>query len=264
MTQPTGPPRAQLLRIARQLEKSGKRLEARALRAVIAAYAEISLTDLVALLQGASQPLYAAGRVANLDMLMRTFRQATASLARPPSQVASLLTNAVNLGSVTGAEMIAAAARNPEIIEAFRLRPDREIDLAQHASKRLLTYWGTEQARLADQVQSALLEGLERGQGPREMAARLRERVSVSKSRALLIARTETARAMSAGSEVTQREAGVTEYEWLATNDSRTRPEHRARDGKIFRWDDPPSGGHVGTEPNCRCVALAVIPEGFL
>lgn len=260
--QPTGPPDA-VLRLADRLEREGAKAEAQAVRIVARLYRNLSLADLVALINGASQPASVAARVAGLDLLMSAFRQATAELDTPPAGLLSLLTSAVQTGSGTGAAMLAAAASNPELIDAFRVRPDREIELAQHAAKRLETYWGAEQKRFSQQVQSVLLEGLERGQSPAQMAASLRERASVSRSRALTIVRTETARAMSAGNRAAQEEAGITEFIWRATKDSRTRPEHRARDGKKYRWDNPPGGELPGEPINCRCTALAVIPEGF-
>jgi len=83
-----------------------------------------------------------------------------------------------------------------------------------------------------------------------------------SKTRSLLIARTELGRASSYASEQSQRYAGVKEFVWRATLDKRTRDSHRARNGRIYRWDDPP-GGEVPGEPfQCRCVALAVLPGG--
>lgn len=261
-TQPTGPPDA-VLRLADRLERDGAKAEAQAIRVVSRLYRNLSLADLIALINGASQPASVAARVAGLDMLMSAFRQAVSELGTPPAGLLSLLTSAVQTGSTTGAAMLAAAASNPELIDAFRVRPDREIELAQHAAKRLETYWGRENRRLADEVQSALLEGLERGQSPAQMAARLRERVSVSRSRALLISVNELSNAMAAGAEASQREADVTEYIWRTARDKRVRDEHRARDGKRFRWDDPPSDGHPGQAVRCRCVAVAVIPEGF-
>lgn len=253
----------QLLRLAAQLEKQGKRLEAQAVRAVTSAYGSLSLSDLVALVNSASQPLYAAGRVQNLDMLMNTFRQAAASLARPEQKVVSLLGNAVQLGSSTGAEMLAVAAVNPELIDAFRVRPAQQIEFTQHAAERLARYWGVEQARLGQEVQGVLLEGLERGQGSRQMAAFLRDRVDVSKSRSLLIVANELGNASAAANQTVQESVGATEFIWLAANDSRTRPSHAARNGKTYRWDDPPGGEIPGRPIRCRCVAAAVVPKRF-
>lgn len=259
-TQSTGPPDA-VLRLADKLEREGKRLEAQAIRLVSAQYRNLSLADLVALVNAASQPASVAGRVAGLDGLMSTFNSAVSQLGTPPTQLAGLLTTAVQTGTSTGAAMLAAAASNPELIDAFRVRPDREIELARHAAKRLETYWGKEQRRFADEVQSALLEGLERGQSPQQMAARLRERVSVSKSRALLISRNELGSAMASGSRAAQEDAGVKEFIWRCASDSRVRPEHQARNGKKYRWDNPPNGEIPGSAINCRCVALAVLPS---
>ena len=50
-----------------------------------------------------------------------------------------------------------------------------------------------------------------------------------------------------------QRTEGVTHYIWHTEGDDRVRPDHAANDGKIFRWDDPPSTGHPGDDFNCRC-----------
>ncbi|QQR36566.1 minor capsid protein [Devosia oryziradicis] len=42
-------------------------------------------------------------------------------------------------------------------------------------------------------------------------------------------------------------------YVWRSNGDNRVRQSHAARHGEVFAWDTPPSGGHPGTEPNCRC-----------
>lgn len=38
---------------------------------------------------------------------------------------------------------------------------------------------------------------------------------------------------------------------------------HAERDGKIFRWDDPPEGGHPSQDFGCRCYARALGVEGY-
>lgn len=38
------------------------------------------------------------------------------------------------------------------------------------------------------------------------------------------------------------------------------RPTHRANDGRVFTWDDPPDTGHPGEDYNCRCAADPYIP----
>lgn len=70
--------------------------------------------------------------------------------------------------------------------------------------------------------------------------------------------------------QAAQRDAGVSEYYWLAQHDSATRPEHLALDnGEAYSWDDPPlsaedsdngEDNHPGEDYNCRCVAAPVVP----
>jgi len=54
-------------------------------------------------------------------------------------------------------------------------------------------------------------------------------------------------------------DAGVSRYKWVTVGDDRVREEHAARNGKIFRWDTPPSDGHPGQPYNCRCEAQPMI-----
>lgn len=52
-------------------------------------------------------------------------------------------------------------------------------------------------------------------------------------------------------------------YIWRSQKDGKVRSMHRQLDGRIFRWDEtPPGGHHPGEAPNCRCVAesIEVIP----
>jgi SPP1 gp7 family putative phage head morphogenesis protein len=54
----------------------------------------------------------------------------------------------------------------------------------------------------------------------------------------------------------------VEEYVWSTSRDERVRPSHSAKDGKRFKWNDPPSDtGHPGNEIQCRCVAIPVLDD---
>lgn len=50
-------------------------------------------------------------------------------------------------------------------------------------------------------------------------------------------------------------------YIWRTQRDSKARSSHAEREGKIFRWDDPPEGGHPGEDSNCRCWAEEISSE---
>jgi len=57
-------------------------------------------------------------------------------------------------------------------------------------------------------------------------------------------------------------DANIHKYAWITQKDGRVRPEHAARQGKIFDWNKPPSDGHPGQPFLCRCVAAPVIEVG--
>jgi SPP1 gp7 family putative phage head morphogenesis protein len=88
------------------------------------------------------------------------------------------------------------------------------------------------------------------------------DRYGVSRSRAKLIARDQTAKLNSRITERRQRELGVTRYVWSTSGDERVRPEHQRLDGKTRRWDDPhPTEGHPGWAVQCRCTAAPVLDD---
>jgi SPP1 gp7 family putative phage head morphogenesis protein len=87
------------------------------------------------------------------------------------------------------------------------------------------------------------------------MAREIQALYPVSKKRAKLIATDQTIKLTAAVEEKRQRDAGVTSYTWETMRDIKVRKRHRERQGKVYSWTSPPSGGHPGSEINCRCHA---------
>jgi SPP1 gp7 family putative phage head morphogenesis protein len=93
----------------------------------------------------------------------------------------------------------------------------------------------------------------------------------VATSRAMLIARTETARATAAINESRARSVGSNQYRWHNSGDAAVRDSHKFYQGKklqgmIFDWNHPPTlsdgmTGHPGTFPNCRCFAEPIFED---
>lgn len=88
---------------------------------------------------------------------------------------------------------------------------------------------------------------------------------------AKLIARTETAKIQSAITESRATELGGVAYEWIASNDPRTRPSHREMDGVIVFFRPPMQKplrdgmrGNAGEFPNCRCDIAPIFDESDL
>ncbi|GHV49871.1 hypothetical protein FACS1894216_01040 [Synergistales bacterium] len=101
-----------------------------------------------------------------------------------------------------------------------------------------------------------------------EMIDYIRSRGEVSESRARLIARTEVSRADAILTQSRAESIGSTHYIWQTAEDGIVREDHRECNGNVYAWADPPmhDDGHAyhpGSFPNCRCVALPVIPEKF-
>lgn len=239
----------------RFLAAQGDKAEAQAIQAVIKAYGHVSLADMLAMVQVGLDRTTPRLRLAQLDSLMAQFDAATAGLSLPPDQVLGQLEGVITANVTAASQMLAAG----ELVDAFRVPPKLQLEWTELAAERLKLYWTAESSQFRNEVQSALIDGLTRGQGVDQVAKRIKDRLGVSRSRATLIARNELGNAAGYAMQESQRLGGVTQYIWRATKDSRTRPEHKARDGKTFNWDDLPWDGHPGQAINCRCVALPVL-----
>lgn len=119
------------------------------------------------------------------------------------------------------------------------------------------------QERYLSSVESVVQQGLRSGERPGEIAKRIREISGVTRRRAQFIARDQVAKLNGQLTELRQRELRVRRYRWRTSLDERVREKHARREGKIYRWTDPPDGGHPGFEFNCRCTAEPVLEDIF-
>lgn len=102
-----------------------------------------------------------------------------------------------------------------------------------------------------------------------EIAEEIRRTGEVTETRAILIARTETARTAASLTQARAQHVGSEQYIWHTATDSDVREGHKAMNGKVFRWDTPPEVNengrymrhHPGEIWNCRCWAEPIIPD---
>lgn len=117
----------------------------------------------------------------------------------------------------------------------------------------------------AKRVHELTLKGLEDSTRASEIAKEIMRTSEVSKSKAMLIARTEVSRVGSNLTEARAKAIGSDGYIWQTSRDGDVRPSHRAMQGIFVKWADPPTldnmRGHAGCFPNCRCWAQVVIPD---
>ena len=60
--------------------------------------------------------------------------------------------------------------------------------------------------------------------------------------------------------QLRQQDLGIERYIWRSRDDSKVRDSHAEYNDQVFRWDEPPAGGHPGQAHNCRCYAEPVAP----
>ncbi len=112
-------------------------------------------------------------------------------------------------------------------------------------------------AVMDQQMSRILAEGLSQGSGPRTIARNLRDNVvTMTNTRALVIARTEIVRAHAEGQLDAFELLGVDEVgilaEWLTAGDERVCPECDALEGVVMTIEE--ARGLIPRHPNCRCA----------
>ena len=114
-------------------------------------------------------------------------------------------------------------------------------------------------------AQKLALSAFTEGKRPSVVAAEIARTQEVTESRAMLIARTETAKAASIVTEVRAKEVGVTHYIWRTAGDSDVRESHAEMEGEVCAYDDPPIVDGEPLNPgmiyNCRCYAEPIITD---
>lgn len=119
----------------------------------------------------------------------------------------------------------------------------------------------------AQRVQRLTLTGLIEGERLGRIVREIERSGEVSAAHARLIARTEVSRTASNLTQARASIAGLPTYRWRATKDHVTRPNHRAMDGRVCEWANPPeieeSGRlmrfHPGCIWECRCWAEIIV-----
>lgn len=113
----------------------------------------------------------------------------------------------------------------------------------------------------ANRMQTLVTDGVKKGTTTRKIAEQIKEQFGYSDNRAKLIAADQTSKFNATLTEKRHKDAGVTKYIWSTSKDERVRKSHRAREGKVFSYDNPPPDGNPGEPVRCRCVALPVFDD---
>lgn len=139
-----------------------------------------------------------------------------------------------------------------------------ELEAAAVENAHLIT---TIPEQYLNKVSTTIMERMRGGYAPSVIARDLREQSGITRRRAKIIARDQTAKLNGELTKLRNKAAGIAYFRWVTSKDGRVGDDHRKaaeRDvgfGKgIYRWDNPPKEGIPGraTRPNCRCTASPV------
>lgn len=119
-------------------------------------------------------------------------------------------------------------------------------------------------------VQNVVSGGFRRGQSYRDMANDIEAATGISKRRATLIARDQIGTLNAQVTQQRDEELGIDSYIWRNAGDRRVRGnpsglypksryDHWEREGKVYKYANPPGDGNPGEPIQCRCFAEAVI-----
>ena len=120
-------------------------------------------------------------------------------------------------------------------------------------TRRTFKPWLSDMAtRDQNEILRIIGEGQRDGMHPHQIARELRGYFDGTEHNAATAARTEAQKLRTDARGATYLKTGVHYLEYIAVGDDVTRPEHLARDGKIYPIDKAPWLG----EPNCRCILI--------
>lgn len=115
------------------------------------------------------------------------------------------------------------------------------------------------QSTYFDRIEAIISDAVRNGSLWKDVAEQIRQLAGVSERRAQLIAVDQIGKLNGQLTKYRQTRAGIEEYIWRTAGDSRVRPDHVVRNGRKYRWSNPPWDGHPGQPIRCRCVAIPVI-----
>jgi SPP1 gp7 family putative phage head morphogenesis protein len=107
-----------------------------------------------------------------------------------------------------------------------------------------------------DRISGAVTRGLQARLSSADVAKEIRESTGMARRRARNIAADQNVKITSQLNEERRRQAGIDKWKWVASGKVHFRPEHKARDGKVYDdtqlLDDRP-----GFAPFCGCTSQA-------
>lgn len=122
-----------------------------------------------------------------------------------------------------------------------------------HYSKRI---WNN-RTKLKNMIEEQITQSIIQGKDLRKITSEIAETFETSKNVAKRLVNTEHAYACAQGDLLMYEEFGVSEYEYIATLDTKTSSMCRELDGEVFRLDEAvPGVNFPPLHPNCRSTTI--------
>lgn len=214
-----------------------------------------------------------ADRVRIAERLTELATQARARAALYAPDIAAKFVGEVDSGQKQALEQSIAKAMGVDfarILDTERTAAD--VAMGIQANVSLIT--SISDQHFADVGQAVLdnFRGVPLPEGV-SLVDRLKQVGGITDNRAKLIARDQTAKLTSTLNQSRQESNGIAEYIWRGVRDQREvgnpggkypkgsalHGNHWEREGKTFKWSEPPSDGHAGQPINCRCWSEPVL-----
>jgi len=123
------------------------------------------------------------------------------------------------------------------------------------------------QGKALDEIELLVSQAVMSGKPTLALMQDIKGRFQVSRSKASLLARDQTAKLTGKINEEQQVKHGITKYVWSTSGDANVRQSHAELDGTIQDWAAPPEipgegySAHPGEDFQCRCVGIPVPPN---
>lgn len=135
---------------------------------------------------------------------------------------------------------------NPKLQEILRAKIQENVDLITKVALNI-------KVELAEQISQQTISG-----GNIDLASLVRKNVTKNKRRIKLIVTDQYHKTFATVEALQYQASGIEEYVYTTVGDEKVRQSCRRKNGKIYRYDEPPRDGAPGEGVNCRCIAVPV------
>lgn len=131
-------------------------------------------------------------------------------------------------------------------------------DYIQSSIQQNVGYIKSIESTFFDKISAIIYEGTKNGVSTKEIRQQLVKQIGISESKAQFLAVDQSGTIHGQLTAKRHQEMGVKKFEWSTSHDERVRETHKALDGKVFDYSNPPSEGLPGTPYRCRCTAYPI------